>query len=257
MNFSDDWTPLVGGNVNSVALKDNVVRRKLTAVSPAIHQLLKHLEANNFPCVPTLLDRDENYEYLSYFPGEPIFRPWCDAIKTDEFVAQLGKWLKNYHNVVADFRLKGDVQFNWGLTLPKSDTIVCHGDLGPWNCIQQNGKFQGIIDWDLARYGYAIDNVAECVFEFIPFHPNLEEITGDKISDASLSRRLEVFCEAYGDLNPDDILEHIPVYLTHMNADLRKQASLGVEPFVSFVAGGIADKLDRHKDFVLLHWLNN
>jgi hypothetical protein len=48
-------------------------------------------------------------------------------------------------------------------------------------------------------------------------------------------------------LKLDKILEHIPVYLTRMNADLRKQASLGIEPFVSFVAGGIADKLDRHK----------
>jgi hypothetical protein len=32
-----------------------------------------------------------------------------------------------------------------------------------------------------------------------------------------------------------------------MNADLRKQASLGIEPFVDFVAGGIADQLDRDK----------
>jgi hypothetical protein len=74
MNFSDNWTPLVGGNVNLVALKGNVVRRKLTLVSPAIHQLLKHLEAKNFLCVPRLLDCDDEYEYLSYFPGKAIFR---------------------------------------------------------------------------------------------------------------------------------------------------------------------------------------
>jgi hypothetical protein len=75
-------------------------------------------------------------------------------------------------------------------------------------------------------------------------------------SSASLIERLEVFCQAYGNLKPDKILEHIPVYLTRMNADLRKQASLGIEPFVSFVAGGIADKLDRDKAYVLSHWLN-
>ena len=33
-------------------------------------------------------------------------------------------------------------------------------------------------------------------------------------------------------MKPDEILEHIPIYLTRMNADLRKQASLGVEPFL-------------------------
>ena len=256
MNSYNDWTPLIGGNVNSVALKDNIVRRKLTAVSPAIHQLLKYLEAKNFQRVPRLLDRDDDYEYLSYLPGEPIFRPWCEAIKTDEFIGQLGEWLKSYHDLVAEFRLKDDAQFSWGLTSPESDMIVCHGDLGPWNCIQKNGKFQGIIDWDLAHYGYAIDNVAEFVFEFIPVHPNLQEITGEQVSDESLKRRLEVFCEAYGQIKPEKILEHIPVYLTRMNADLRKQAKLGVEPFVSFVAGGIAYKLDRHKAYVLSHWLN-
>ena len=186
MNFCNDWTSLIGGNVNSVAVKDNIVRRKLTEVSPAIHQLLQYLEIKNFQCVPRLLDRDDEYEYLSYFPGEPIFRPWCDVIKTDEFIAQLGEWLKNYHSVVADFRLTDDVHFNWGFTFPESDMIVCHGDLGPWNCIQQNGKFKGIIDWDLARYGYAIDNVAELVFEFIPFQPNLQEITGDEVSNTQL-----------------------------------------------------------------------
>ena len=255
MKFSNDWIPIPGGNVNAAAFKDNMVRRKITVVSLAIHQLLKHLEAKNFSRVPRLIDCDDEYEYLSYFPGRAIFRPWCEAIKTDEFIAQLGEWLNSYHEAVANFRLKGDVHFNWGFTVPQPGMIVCHGDLGPWNCILENGKFQDIIDWDLARYGYAMDNVAECVFEFIPFHPNLREITGEQVSNANLLRRLEVFCEAYGDLKSYEILEHIPVYLTRMNADLRKRAIEGVEPFVSFVAGGIADKLDRHKDFVLSYWL--
>ena len=39
-----------------------------------------------------------------------------------------------------------------------------------------------------------------------------------------------------------------------MNTDLRKQASLGIEPFVSFVARGIADKLDEDKIFIEAYW---
>ena len=197
MNFDNNWTPLMGGNVNSVAFRDNLVRRKLTEVSPAVHQLLQHLEAKNLHCIPRFLDRDDNYEYLSYFRGKSIFRPWCDVIKTDEFIAELAEWLKSYHDAVADFRLQNNVRFNWGLASPNHHTIVCHGDLGPWNCIQHNGKFQAIIDWDLARYGYLIDNIAEFAFEFIPFHPQLDKTMG-KVSDKYLWRRLEVFCEAYG-----------------------------------------------------------
>ena len=254
INSSNNWIPLTGGNVNSVDFKNNVVRRRLTPTSPAIHQLLKYLEANNFPCVPRLLHFDDKYEYLSYIPGKAIFRPWCDAIKTDIFIARLGEWLKNYHATVSNFRLKDNVSFSWGVTQPEPEMIVCHGDLGPWNCIQQDGEFRGIIDWDLARYGYEIDNIAEFVFEFIPFNPSLKATIG-QVSDTILVQRLEVFCRAYGQIKPDEILEHIPVYLTHMNAELRSKAALGVEPFVSFVAGGIADKLDRHKDLLISHWL--
>ncbi|MDJ0588481.1 MAG: aminoglycoside phosphotransferase family protein [Pleurocapsa sp. MO_226.B13] len=253
---ANNWTPLEGGCVNIVAFKDNIVRRKLTSVSPAIHKLLKHLEARNLAGVPRLIDWDENYEYLTYIPGKPIFRPWCDAIKSDRFITSVGKWLKDYHHVIADFRLQGDVRFNWGVKSPEPEMIVCHGDLGPWNCIQLNGEFKGIIDWDLAHYGYAIDDVAEFAFTFIPICPYSSE-TIAHISDLDKLKRLTVFCEAYQKIQPDEILAHIPIYLTRMNADLRKQASLGIEPFVSFVDRGIADKLDEDKVWIESYWLGH
>lgn len=220
MNSCNDWILLTGGSVNSVFKKGNVIRRKLTAASPAIHQLLEYLAAQNLTCVPRLIDRDKNYEYLSYFPGESITRPWCEAVKTDEFIAQLGEWLKDYHNAIADFELEGDAKFNWGVSQPQQDMIVCHGDLGPWNCIQQNGNFQGIIDWDLAKYGYVVDNIAEFIFEFIPFRPNLQKTMGEKVSDKVLFKRLETFCKAYQYIEPDEIIKHIPIYLTLMNKEL-------------------------------------
>ena len=75
MKSSNNWISLAGGNVNSVDSNNNVVRRKLTATSPAIHQLLRYLEAKNIPCVSCLLNFDDKYEYLSYIPGSAIFRP--------------------------------------------------------------------------------------------------------------------------------------------------------------------------------------
>lgn len=251
---TDNWTLLGGGCVNTVAFKDNIVRRKLTDISPAIHQLLKYLEAKNLAGVPRLIDCDENYEYLTYIPGKPIFRPWGDAIKSDRFITSLGKWLKDYHRVIADFRLQGNAKFNWGIASPEPEMIVCHGDLGPWNCIQLDGEFQGIIDWDLAHYGYAMDDVAECAFTFVPICPYSSESIA-QISDIERLKRLAVFCEAYQQIKPDEILNYIPIYLTRMNADLRKQASLGIEPFVSFVNRGIADKLDRDRAWIESYWL--
>lgn len=257
MKSFNNWIPLTGGSVNSVFLKGNIIRRRLTAASPAIHQLLKHLEAKNLTSVPRLIDRDKNYEYLSYFPGESITRPWCEAVKTNKFMAQLGMWLRDYHHAIAEFRLEGDAKFNWGISQPRSDMIVCHGDLAPWNCIQQNDNFQGVIDWDLAKYGYAIDNIAELIFEFVPFRPILKGTMGEGVSDKILFERLEAFCQAYQQIEPDEVIEYIPIYLTQMNRDLKQQASLGVEPFVSFVARGIADGLDRDKACFLSRWSNS
>ena len=38
MNSADDWISLLGGNVNTFALKGNIVRRKLTDSSPPVHR---------------------------------------------------------------------------------------------------------------------------------------------------------------------------------------------------------------------------
>ncbi len=63
-----DWTPLLGGNVNTVSKQGDVVRRELSAASDAVHQLLKQLEKRNVPLVPRLQGSDERYEFLTLSP---------------------------------------------------------------------------------------------------------------------------------------------------------------------------------------------
>jgi Phosphotransferase enzyme family len=132
---NDFWVTLHGGYINSVARQGDVVRRELSTASHAIHQLLRHLEIHNVNAVPRILKVDATREFLTFLPGNSVLRPWVKEVKTDAWLVQLGQWLRDYHTKIRGFRLEDGVVFSWGPKTPDDDMIVCHGDLGPWNCI--------------------------------------------------------------------------------------------------------------------------
>ena len=250
----NDWTPLTGGSVNTVARKDNVVRRELSAASPAVHQVLRWLEFQHLEQIPHLLGTDETYEYLHFIPGETLTRPWRVAIKTDSWLTQIGEWLRRYHTAIAGFRLQGDARFAWGPGAAEPDMIVCHGDLGPWNCVERGGELAAVIDWDLAHYGYRLDDVAEFALESVPLRPILKNTMGEDTSRVVLEQRLATFCSAYG-VQPGDVLRHLPRYLSKVIAQVQEAADQGDEPFVSFMQRGTVEELERDKAFVESVWL--
>lgn len=252
----DGWIPLHGGNVNTVARKDEIVRRQTGPASPAVHQLLAWLHSRKLQQIPRLLEVTGNQEFLTFLPGKPVFRPWPEEVKTGRWMAQLGDWLQRYHHAVEGFRLQDNAAFSWGPADPEPGMVVCHGDLGPWNCLQQKGALTGIIDWDLAHYGDPIDDVAEVALEAVPLHPRMEGTMGTGTPDSVLWARLELFCEAYSSIQPSSVVRHIPTYLARIAQDTRDQAERGTEPFVSFVEGGIARDLEQDKAYVLAKWVS-
>ena len=255
MTKKDGWTPLHGGSVNTVALKDGVVRRELSAASPAVHQVLSYLKSQHLTQIPHLLGKDETFEYLRFIPGETLTRPWRAAIKTDAWLTQVGSWLRRYHATIAGFRLRGDAHFAWGPATAEPDMIVCHGDLGPWNCVEQAEKLVAVIDWDLAHYGYRLDDVAEFALESVPLRPILRDTMGADTSRAVLEQRLATFCSAYG-VQPDEVLRHLPNYLSKVITQIQETADRDIEPFISFVQRGTVEELERDKAFIASVWLS-
>ena len=250
----EGWTQLYGGSVNAVFRKGEVVRRRMSPASPAVHQVLRWLERHNFRGVPRLIRTTETSEFLTYIPGKPVLRPWSEEVKRESWMAELGHWLRGYHEVVKGFRLEGRAAFLWGTAEPEADMIVCHGDLGPWNFIQEGGNLKGVIDWDLARYGYSLDNMAELALEAVPLRPIVEEAMGIGTPKETLERRLFVLCEAYG-IEPREVLEHVPTYLGNIIRETEKQSAREVEPFASFVKGGVVRELEDDKAHVESAWL--
>lgn len=248
----DEWSPLFGGNVNTVARRGGVVRRELSAASSAVHQLLQHLEKRSVPLVPRLQGSDAQHEYLSFLSGDAVFRPWPDAVCGDAWLTDLGRWLRSYQGAVQGFRAR-DAAFSWGPTEPDAGMIVCHGDIGPWNLLHQEGRLTGVIDWDSARYGDPLDDVAELALEAVPLHARHQETLG-VVDRGTLESRLELFCVAYG-AAPETVLQHVPVYMQMVIEDIHKLSAQGLEPFVSFDEGGIPEALEEDLDYYLQTWL--
>ena len=136
-----------------------------------------------------------------------------------------------YHDAVQGFRVR-DAAFSWGPAEPDAGMLVTHGDLGPWNLLHQNGRLSGVIDWDSARYGDPLDDVAELALEAVPLHARLNETLG-VVDRETLESRLNLFCTAYG-VPSDTVLQHVPVYLQMVIGDIYRLSAAGVEPFVSF-----------------------
>jgi aminoglycoside phosphotransferase (APT) family kinase protein len=77
--------------------------------------------------------------------------------------------------------------------------IVCHGDFGPWNLVWEDGQPVGIVDWDLAYPGPALDDVAYGLVYSVPFRTDEHAMRWQGFSEPPLRRhRIEVFADAYG-----------------------------------------------------------
>ncbi|MDH6235607.1 phosphotransferase [Cryobacterium sp. CG_9.6] len=50
--------------------------------------------------------------------------------------------------------------------------LVNHGDLGPWNTLHDGFHLTGVIDWDLARFGSPLDDLAQIALEAVPLKPS-------------------------------------------------------------------------------------
>ena len=249
----DGWIQLYGGSVNTVFRKGQEVRRQMNPASPAVHQVLRWLERHNFQA-PKLLRTADIYEFLTFLPGKPVLRPWPEEVKCEGWMAQLGDWLRRYHEVIQGFSLEGNAAFLWGPLEPEEGMIVCHGDLGPWNFIQAGGELSAVIDRDLAHYGDALDDVAELALEAVPLRPIVKEALGEETDESILQKCLLALCEAY-EVEPTVVVQHIPVYLSGIIRETEKQAERGIEPFTSFVEGGIARELEADKAYIEEVWL--
>lgn len=188
--------PLSGGNITPVVRVGETVRRTPGPWTPAVHALLRHLEAVGFEGAPRPLGfDDQGREALCFIDGVAGFfsrdevRP--PNLWSDEVVINAARFLRRYHDATIGFVPPTDAA--WQLVYPDHSRhdVICHNDFAWYNCIFRDGRLHALIDFDTAGPGPRAWDVAYAAWRFVALGPGPTPLSDQ-------GPRLKRFCDAYG-----------------------------------------------------------
>jgi hypothetical protein len=81
---------------------------------------------------------------LTYLHGTvPNDEPWPDYVWSDRTLADIGHWLRRYHETVAGYRPDETSRWWYRDGGPREGEIVCHNDLAPYNTVFVDERVAG------------------------------------------------------------------------------------------------------------------
>jgi GNAT superfamily N-acetyltransferase len=193
---------LDGGARWPISREGDVVYKAAGPWTPAVHALLRHLEAVGFTGAPRLVGpgiASDGREMLSFIEGATVHpHAW-----TDEGVAAAGRLLRRLHDATASFEPPPDAVWQrWGATVRPGpddpDRIIGHCDTGPWNLIARNGLPVAWGDWEFAGPVNRLDEVAATAFLNCQLHDDDVAERNGLPPPEERARHLAIFCGAYG-----------------------------------------------------------
>jgi hypothetical protein len=198
--------------------------------SPAVHDLLRHLESVGFPYSPRVLGVDEQgREILTYLHGASGPDAWARVVDTSGLVA-MARLLREYHEAVRGY---GDVG---------PGQVVCHGDFGPWNLVWDGLRPIGILDWDYAWAQPPMHDVAYALEFVAPFRDDEECMRWLRYpSPPDRRRRLALFASAYGLTSTDGLVDEVIAQQRLVLDRTLRLAAEGLEPQRTWQAKGLLD----------------
>lgn len=242
-----DEEVLRGGAVNSSVVRvGDTVHRTASAATPAVHDLLRHLDAKGFDGAPRALGFDEQgREILSYIDGTvSLDDAWPDVLHQDEGLVAVVRLITRFHDAVADYSPPG----------LGAGEIMCHGDPGPWNIVWSDDRPIALIDWDFALPAVPLYDVSYVAFEMVPLRDD------DRCAQVGFAEvpdrvsRLRLVCDTYGrGATPETLID---LAERHQLADIDEIEELGpqgVEPFKTFMEQGLADEARAMLEWLRLH----
>lgn len=230
--------PLLGGNVGTVVRVGDTVRRATGPWTPAVHELLMHLERVGFAYSPRVLGYDEHgREILTYIEGETaVTHPWPAWAWSGATLIETASITREFHDAVADFRPAGERVWRFATAPLGDDQIVCHNDISPYNIVHRDGRVVGIIDWDLAGPGTPSWDVAFAAWAFGPIHT--AELARELGAPRDTGRRIRMLCDAYGLTNRADLLAVVTDRMQASIDAIALFAAHGEAAFVTMIADG-------------------
>src|SRR5205085_6745988 len=192
----------------------DTVRRSSREWSPAVIDLLQHLERAGFDGAPRALGFDEHgREMLMFIEGDVArgveFIPvdggrfdlrLPDYVWRDEVLVRLGKLLRGFHDAASTFPWAGR---EWCFDAREPVETMCHNEVFPSNTVFRDGVPVALIDWDTVSPGPRSWDLGWAAWRWVPFARDEKcRAIGIPIGVADKSRRLRLFLDAYG-IEPD------------------------------------------------------
>ena len=239
--MDEQETPLIGGNVSTVVRLGNTVRRTMGPWSPAVHELLRHLESRGFSEAPRFLGIDEQgREVLTFIEGEIGNYPLKAYMELDSVLSEVAHLLRRLHDATIDFVPSPDAHWQFTYPIATQHEVICHNDVAPYNMVYRAGKTAALIDFDTAGPGPRLWDVTHAAYRFVPLlHTDDEAMRRAGLTDpATQSRRLKLFCAAYGLVEPHAVLDMLEPRLQAMCMTISESAAAGNASFQRMLAEG-------------------
>lgn len=230
------------GSVSSVQRIGDTVRRPVERWSPAVHSLLRHLEAVGFEGSPRFLGIDDlGREVLSFIPGEVARRPWPQVMMEETGIVEIARFLVRFHAAVKDFVPPKDAKWHAPGSDWKPGMVIRHGDLGPWNTVWENRTLAGIIDWDFAEPANPLADVAQVAWTAIPLRGDDHWREAGFAEKPDLASRLSLLAESYG-TNREAVLETLVSLQKEECQRIENLGRQGLHPWkIFYERGDLAD----------------
>ncbi len=245
--------PLLGGEVTEGVVRiGRTVRRPMRPHTPAVHALLRHLEAAGFDGAPRVLGIDaKNREVLTYLPGVVSRRLLPKFITADSTLVSLAGLQLRFHQAVARFDPPPGAQWDGELTrfVDGPPDVICHCDVNLKNVIFRPGpdgpQPYAFIDFDLARPGTRLVDIIQTLRYWAPIADPADRDPALRNADAPA--RIAIFCEAYG-LSRTERARLVPVairWLCRSRATIAERGRTRGGAWARMLAAGVGDRLLR------------
>lgn len=239
-----------------VRVEGATVTRPAGPWTATVHALLEHVSGKGVP-VPRPLGSDGCWETLSLVPGTGGDERWGDAPLSVDACASAGALLRRYHDASASFVPPAGT--TWitdcyvkdstyapgaasaaGVTeIPGAFEVILHGDPKPGNMAWKGEEAVGLFDFDDARPGLRVDDVAYALKWIIPVNGEVEQlrrINADE--EAAMRERAAAFLEGYGWQGPFDVATRAVGAHERSIDEIEWGAAGGLEPQRTWVASG-------------------
>lgn len=235
------------------------VRRPAGPHTPAVHRLLRHLEAVGFDGAPRVLGVDDRgREVLDFVPGEVGCPPLPAWVADPGLLASVARLQRRLHTATASFAPEpgpADTGGAWAGPLAAfGGDRWCHLDVCVENVVVRGGRAVAFIDYDLAGPADPTLDVAVAARHWVPLRDPADlDPARAHLSAPDLVDRFHAYCRAYRAPDPARVVAAALAFLDHALGSVGDLAAAGHPGFAALWAGGYEAANRRARTWIAGH----